>query len=409
MVTSDNPRVGKTTHVLEQLKKDEEIIQIILGDIDQRFLINKMEDLNYLKGKSILVLLELYENPNEKTYNLIRNFLFQFLILKTYKTFFHYKDNIRVFIEISSDYTTFNDDYKILELFKRYHIQLENNPDFYEKNKLNLYQKGIDNLLKVLNYLSLMKNGEINKYNISIDYIFSLIIPEKLSQDYNLLIKEYFINNFPSKSLLPNYGQIKMFGDLLGDLISHLDKCALMAPKELEKSLKKIQILKTIREKIVISYIKFVTRFSSLSYESILENQKIAAINQKKLEQELSTEEKEELIKKLNTKKVISYNQIEPALILFNNIPKDDEYKKQCSILISNKKNDRQNKNSEDQIFKELNQFYVEYLGIEHPLLYLEKFAEYHIFLDLVSIFLTPNDMVNEVKENLLKDKYQFK
>ena len=405
VVTSDNPRVGKTTHILEQLKKDEEIMQIILGDIDQRFLIHKMDHLDELKKKPkpILILLELYENPNEKTYNLIRNFLFQFLILKMYKSFSYFEGKIRIFIEISSDYTTFKEDFKILDLFKRYDIKLENNPDFYEKNKLNLHTKDLTNLLNVLNYLNLLKNGEINRCKISFDSIFnSLLSPNNLSQDYFSLIKEYFIKNFPSKNLLPNYGQIKMFGDLLGDLIYNLDKCSLMDPVNLAKSQNSIPILKTIREKILLSYIKFVTKFSSINYESILLNQKVAAENQKKLEYELSTEEKTDLIKKLNdSKNQILYSQIDPALILFNNIPKNDQYKKICSILISKQKN-------QDHYFEELNQFLTDYLGSEHQLLYLHKFAEYHIFLDLTSIFLTPNTNTTKVKENLIKDNYEF-
>jgi len=63
-----------------------------------------------------------------------------------------------------------------------------------------------------------------------------------------------------------------------------------------------------------------------------------------------------------------------------NTIPKD-AYIKECPILISNKKIGCQNKNSEEQLFKELNKFYVEYLGIGHLLLYLNIFVEYHIFL----------------------------
>lgn len=60
----------------------------IYKEIASNIINNKIDHLNYLKDKPILVLLEFYENPNEKTYNLIRNFLFQFLILKSYKNYF---------------------------------------------------------------------------------------------------------------------------------------------------------------------------------------------------------------------------------------------------------------------------------------------------------------------------------
>ena len=87
--------------------------------------------------------------------------------------------------------------------------------------------------------------------------------------------------------------------------------------KRIRKNIKIIPILKTIRGKIVKSYIKFVTKSSSLSCENILEYFKKAIENQKKIKNELSDDEKEELIKKLNIKNVFSYEQIDPPLELF--------------------------------------------------------------------------------------------
>ena len=109
-----------------------------------------------------------------------------------------------------------------------------------------------------------------------------------MDEDYDTLIKEYFISKFPSKNLLPNYGRIQIFGDLLGDLIFNLDECSDMKPFELQKMQKQINFLHTKREKIVLSYIEFVIKFSSLTYESILENQENAAKNQKILGYKLS-------------------------------------------------------------------------------------------------------------------------
>ena len=107
--------------------------------------------------------------------------------------------------------------------------------------------------------------------------------------------------------------------------------------------------MKTIRRKIVKSYIKFVTKSSSLSCETILEYFKKAVENQKKVKNDLSDGEKEELIKKLNIKNVFSYEQIDPPLVLFNVIPIGDEYKKKFTIDISNKKIN--NENYEDENF----------------------------------------------------------
>ena len=74
--------------------------------------------LNDYIEKKVAVILQLYENTDERTYNLIRNFLFQFLILKSYRTFrYRQDDHIKIFIEVSSDYINFEEDFKILKLY----------------------------------------------------------------------------------------------------------------------------------------------------------------------------------------------------------------------------------------------------------------------------------------------------
>ena len=287
------------------------------------------------------------ENPNEKTYNLIRNFLFRFLILNSYKFI-----NMKIFIEVSSDYINFIEDYKILKLFKRHHIQLKNNPDFYKENKIDLKNKDFIKSFEVLNCLNLLKEGKINEQNFSFDLFLSYFLNfQSSSETYNKLIDEYFIKKYPSKDILLNFGQIIMFGELLYELISNLNDCKLFKPEILKEESNKIPVLKKIREKIVLSYIDFVIRFSSLNYEFILENQELASINQKTLGFSLTEQEKKELIEKLNKKPLVSSSQIDKFLVLFNEIHENDkkDYKNICSILFSKK-------DLED--YKELNEFY---------------------------------------------------
>lgn len=62
------------------------------------------------------------------------------------------------------------------------------------------------------------------------------------------------------------------------------------------------------------SYVDFVVRFSSLSYEQILENQEIAAKNQKNMGFKLSDEVKSQLIKKLNKKRIKHMMKLNLAL-----------------------------------------------------------------------------------------------
>ena len=46
------------------------------------------------------------------------------------------------------------------------------------------------------------------------------------------------------------------------------------------------------------------------------------------MDYKLTDEERKYLIEQINTKKIISYNDIKPGIILFNNIPKDDNENK---------------------------------------------------------------------------------
>ena len=401
IVTSDSPRVGKTHYIRNQLGESKYFVLFPLGDIDQFFLTVRASSLNNFMDKKFSIIFELYENPDQKTYNLIKNFLFQFLILKIYRNFNYIAgDNLKIFIEVSSDYTTFYDDFKFLKPFKRHHIEFRNHPDFYEKNKIIPMKEG--NIFDVLNYLRLLKSGEINQASFSIQTLTDIFLNvNSLEEGYDSLIKEYFINRFPSKSILPNFGQIELFSDILGDLIYNFEKFPDIKPENIKKNMKKFPVLKDIRAKIISSYIDFVLKFTAFSYESILQNQEVAAKHQKQLEYKLTDELKKKLIGEINQKRVISYNDIRPGIILFNNIPDAKGYLElnKCTILTTYKETDKQ--------YKELSEFYVKYL--ELPSLYgLMEFGAPEFIFELKNICLTPDSRSSIIKKELEKEGYEF-
>ena len=401
IVTSDSPRVGKTHYIRNQLGESKYFVLFPLGDIDQFFLTVRASSLNNFMDKKFSIIFELYENPDQKTYNLIKNFLFQFLILKIYRNFNYIAgDNLKIFIEVSSDYTTFYDDFKFLKPFKRHHIEFRNHPDFYEKNKIVPMKEG--NIFDVLNYLRLLKSGEINQASFSIQTLTDIFLNvNSLEEGYDSLIKEYFINRFPSKSILPNFGQIELFSDILGDLIYNFEKFPDIKPENIKKNMKKFPVLKDIRAKIISSYIDFVLKFTAFSYESILQNQEVAAKHQKQLEYKLTDELKKKLIEEINQKRVISYNDIRPGIILFNNIPDAKGYLElnKCTILTTYKETDKQ--------YKELSEFYVKYL--ELPSLYgLMEFGAPEFIFELKNICLTPDSRSSIIKKELEKEGYEF-
>lgn len=183
IVSSDSPRNGKTSYILSKIPKNKSIITITLGEIDRKYLISKLSKLN--ENNSLII--ELYENHNYETKQLIRNFLFEFLILKKYEDCNYFFENINIFIKISSGYINYNEDYKILELFKKYHISQRS---FYQNNKV----KEKDEFINVFGYLKLLNNENINLSHINITDI--------TDNDCESLINEYFIKNNPLKKLI---------------------------------------------------------------------------------------------------------------------------------------------------------------------------------------------------------------
>ena len=243
LVTSDSPRVGKTyyiaTKVLEAKTKN---FILTLGNINSLYLFVLTEEINDYIDNNISIILELYENPDENTYNLIKKFLFKLIILKNYGRFNYInKNNIKIYIEVSSDYTNFDDDFKFLKLFKRHFIQFKNKLDFYDNNKIDITKSN-----KISTVLKNLKN----------------LKPDLKNED---LIKEFFIKKYPSEkntNNLPNFGQLEMFYDLVTDLMINFNKFQEISPKAIQSNQKKFPFLKTIREKIFNSYIKFVIKFS---------------------------------------------------------------------------------------------------------------------------------------------------
>jgi hypothetical protein len=258
------------------------------------------------------------------------------------------------------------------------------------------------NIFNVLKYLKLLKNGEINQKSFSFEIFTDLFLNvNALEIGYDSLIKEFFINKFPSKSILPNFGQIEIFSELLGDLIFNLEKNPEISPKTIKENINNFPILKDIRAKIVSSYIDFVIKFTAFSYESILENQEIAAKHQKILEYVLPEDLKKKLIEEINKKRVISYNDIRPGIILFNDIPNPNDYLEinKCTILTTY--------TEEDEQLKDLNEFYKDYLGFPE-LLPVVDFGEGDFILELKNICITPDNKTINIKTKIKNEGYEF-
>ena len=270
-----------------------------------------------------------------------------------------------------------------------------------EENKILTYGNNYFKIRRILSYLKLLRNGEINKYSFNIFQEIKTLLLKESSFYYE--IKKNFFDKFSTKKkLLPNYGQIQIFINLLNDLIFHFEGCEEMKPSVLNKAINlnnNLEPLRNIREKIIGYYVDLVVKFSSISYESILENQEIAAKNQKNLEFKLTEEYKKELIEKLNKKRIISYNEIKPSIVLFNNPNKEvDEYFEKCCIItVCNEK---------DEELKNLEIFYDQYLNLGEIYTIKDELSKYYFIRQLSSICLTSKLKKEKINEKL--NNYEF-
>ena len=146
---------------------------------------------------------------------LIREFLFSFLILKYFsenENIFFYGNEIKIKIEISNSFINFFEVFPILNFFNRINITHENKP------KLIISKEIFSNIQIVSNYLKYME--QIDKKDIIFRKLdnnkkSNSIIAQPLSQleCQNLILKHININN-------PNYYQINSFINLVGEQLT---------------------------------------------------------------------------------------------------------------------------------------------------------------------------------------------
>lgn len=132
-----------------------------------------------------------------------------------------------------------------------------------------------------------------------------------------------------------------------------------------------------------------------------MENQEEAAKHQKELVYKIDEDKKKKLIDKINKKRIISYNDIKPSVILFNDVPKGEGYSEisKCTILTTYREDEPE--------YIELNKFYHEYLG--NPTLFnLFDYGGPDFVFELKNICLTPDSLQSEINIELKKQGYEF-
>ena len=381
IVTSDSPCVGKTNYIIEKISSEN--LYIPLGDISENLIKVILEVLSIFPFKPNFYL-QIFPYYNKKKREINSNFLFSFLILKFYHTFNILKDNIKIFIEIPSEYKEdYLKDYPFLEIFRTKNLEFKDN--FYENiiiQPKNFYSDIVSN------YLYLLDSGKINQNRYDKKR-------QKNKENFHNLIMKYFIKNSKIK---PNLTQVDIFVSQIGNLLYSFENCEKLSPENI--LLSGIEKLKSIREMIIIYYIQLMKKIITQSYESILEIQKIALENQKM--KGSSEQDKKKTAEKLNNKKnTISYENIKPSLILFNNKKESEEgndiftYSSIISTSINNKE--------EGEMLLNLNKIYLQ----DNTYIDIKEYGQSSFIRELKCICLTPKSYFDKFSDEI-GQKYKF-
>ena len=312
---------GKTTEIKYQIKSlgGNYYYLPISGTISRKDIINNLEDLklDLNKGKLAFLHIDLFGANNE---DLMNEILFKLIILRyldSRETIFYLGNDIRLIIELQNGFFELDKKYKILNLFKRIHID-KLGPLRLEENIKLINDSPI---LIVAEVLSLYDNDRIELKNIDLD-----APAKKKAEECEIIINKYFKNEFP------NYYNKMNFIKILSFLFKRFTNNVYLNYKytEYECNQKKVKIFRKSLLKNFIDFANNLTQFSS----------KILSDQQRNMQNYFSIKSDEMIIEELIINSLdeeedrILLNIIKSNLIIFN---KDGM---SLSIISNNKKND---------------------------------------------------------------------
>ena len=303
----------------QELKQNYEYIYFpIGGDITRDEILNRLID---LKNKNVALHIDLLETNK---IDLIRDFLFSFLIIKCYskeENIFYFGDEIKIKIEIPNSFEDYFTKFSILNFFEIYKIN-QNNIE-----PLLVSQDITSNIQIVANYLKLKNNNNIDNKGLffpNLHYTDETLIQY---QNVETIIKEndednaVVLSQKECETLIdseikkydndPTYYQKKTFIDVLANQLILFTKDFYI----------KVELLKNnqingIRSIILNSIIDSTQHFIKNAYHNILIGQKdtYKALNGIYNEEEANKIANENLAKK----EIVSFEVIKPSLVFIN-------------------------------------------------------------------------------------------
>jgi len=343
--TSDKAGIGKSTKIHNIIKeKKKEYKHFPLGGVFTRNdILKRLKDLKLAKNS--IIHLDLYDTD---CIDLMMEFLFWILIAKLYKVkedIFFLLEDTEIYIEIPNGFINFLGKFPILDLIP----QKPENKLSINKLEPLIVPKEIDSNVQIVsNYLKLLKDNEIDKYDLNINgittdfiklsnrnYKEAKVLSQKECQE--LIFEKFIETNKDNKYF--NYYQIQTFIDVLADEFIKFNHSFYISTQILRE--------KHLRSSIIEGFIKFSNYFTQGAFSKLINEQKSThKILFGKYDEK---EDNKNGINNLANDKhlVVSFDKIEQSLIFFhegesplfsyitNKKPDDIEYQRFLSFFNS--------------------------------------------------------------------------
>ena len=309
IVYSDASGVGKSTKIKNEIINSGKtyIYMPIGGEFTREEIINRLLKIEFEKEKETAIHIDITETKKK---DLMKEFLFSFLINKCYKeseNLFYLNDNVDIYIEIPFGFTDFFNEYKLLTLFQ--------NKIKIEKNKLDplIISEKLDSDIQVVcNYLKkLDENEDLIAHNniiipgISLNENESGIKAQVIDQkSCEQLIRKYF------KESSPTYYQICSFISVLAHQLKYFTKNIYFNVQTMQDMNGANNL--SVRTDCIKAFINITSYFTKGAYGKLLNSQDINIA----LQEGGSDEKAINLL--TDNKDIVSYDKINPSLIFLN-------------------------------------------------------------------------------------------
>lgn len=337
IIYSDASGVGKSLRIKNEIINDGKtyIYMPIGGEFTREEIIKRLLKIEFEKDKGTAIHIDITETKKK---DLMKEFLFSFLINKCYKeseNLFYLNDNVDIYIEIPFGFTDFFKEYKLLTLFQnKFKIEKSKLDPLIISDKLDSDAQVVSNYLKKLNENeNIISQNNIIIPGVSDNEEENGIKADILSQkECEELIKKYFSEK------MPTFYQICSFISVLAHQLKYFTKNIYFNVQTMKENGKQNNL--SVRTDCVKAFINITSYFTKGAYGKLLNSQDINV----SLQEGNSDEKIMNLL--TDNKDIVSYDKINPSLIFLNDDgqsmtiictmdKKSTEYKKLYSLYNS--------------------------------------------------------------------------